>query len=193
MGRPSKAVATLQTEGKSHRTKAEIEARIEGEEKVKSGKVLVERKETRKDKIAHKEFLRLKKLFEGMDKADELYSACINRYCSLYSECLEYEELKKTYITCIEEIKQDKELIVEDYVKEQDKDTITLTQYYRLKNSFSGMILDLDTKIMQKRKMMFDIEKENIMTVAAGLRSIPKEPQTNENPLLKALQDDDDD
>jgi len=41
--------------------------------------------------------------------------------------------------------------------------------------------------------MLLDIEKENLMTVASGLRSIPKTPtQAEENPLLKALIDDDD-
>lgn len=193
MGRPPKACNTLEKEGKSHRTKAEIELRKAGEESVKSGKELIERREVKKDKVAHKEFLRLKRLLEGMEKADELFSSCINRYCLLYSECFQFEQLKSVYQKCVEEIMLDKEKIVKDYVDDKKADTISLTQYYRIKNSFSGMILDLDARIMQKRKMMFDIEKENIMTVASGLRSIPKEPQqASENPLLKALMDDDD-
>jgi len=38
--------------------------------------------------------------------------------------------------------------------------------------------------------MMFDIEKENVMTVASALRSIPKNPETSpaDDALLKALQ-----
>jgi len=193
MGRPSKSVAALEKEGKSHRTKAEIEARKEAEKEITSGKVLIERREVKKNKVAHKEFLRLKKIFEGMDKADELYSACINRYCLLYAECLEFEKIKETYEDIISEIKLDKEKIVEDFVDDVKKDTISLAQYYKLKNNFSKYILQLDSQIMQKRKMMFDIEKENIMTVASGLRSIPKEPVNKENPLLKALSDDSDD
>lgn len=193
MGRPPKAVVTLEQEGKSHRTKAELQARKAGEESVKSGKHLIERKEVRADKVAHKEFRRLKKLLEGMDKADELYSSGINRYCQLYSECFEMEKLREIFRECIEEIEQDKEKIVEDYVTDKTRDTISLSQYYRLKNNFSNNILGLDAAIMKKRKMLLDIEKENIMTVAAGLRSIPKEPTAKENPLAKALADDDDD
>jgi hypothetical protein len=37
--------------------------------------------------------------------------------------------------------------------------------------------------------MLLDIEKENIMTIAAALRSIPKKDDKSENPLLKALKD----
>ena len=52
-------------------------------------------------------------------------------------------------------------------------------------------ILSYDSAIMSKRKMMFDIEKENVMTVSSALRSIPKAPDEKENKLLAALQDDD--
>lgn len=191
MARPSKPAAVIEAEGKSHRTKAEIEARKEAENSVKSGNVLIERKEVKKNKVAHKEFLRLKGLLEGIDKADELYSGGINRYCLLYAECLELEELKGSFQDCIDEIKLDKEKIVDEYVEDPTKETITLAQYYKIKNNFGKYILQLDSAIQAKRRMMFDIEKENIMTVAAGLRSVPKEPpKSAENPLLKALLDD---
>ena len=46
----------------------------------------------------------------------------------------------------------------------------------------------LDDKVMQKRKMMGDIEKENCMTVQAALRSIPKETgKKDDSPLMKIL------
>ena len=38
--------------------------------------------------------------------------------------------------------------------------------------------------------MMLDIDKENVMTISAALRSIPKQPEKKENPLLSALRDD---
>lgn len=51
----------------------------------------------------------------------------------------------------------------------------------------------VDALIMQKRKMMFDIEKENCMTVSAALRTIPKEPsKAEENPLIALLSGGDD-
>jgi len=41
--------------------------------------------------------------------------------------------------------------------------------------------------IDKKRKMMLEIDKENVMTISAALRSIPKQPEKKENPLLAAL------
>jgi diphthamide biosynthesis methyltransferase len=37
--------------------------------------------------------------------------------------------------------------------------------------------------------MLLDIEKENIMTIAAALRSIPKNEEKSSNKLLEALKD----
>jgi hypothetical protein len=46
-----------------------------------------------------------------------------------------------------------------------------------------------DRQIQVKRKMLFDIERENIMTIAAALRSIPKKEVKDSNPLREALKD----
>ena len=122
-----------------------------------------------------------------------MYSSVINRYCLLYAECQEYEKLKAAYSDSIVELSKDKTLIVEEFVSSDSvRETISLAQYYKLKNSFSKTIISLDSAIMAKRKMMFDIEKENLMTVASGLRSVPKlPPAAEDNPLLAALSDDD--
>ena len=49
-------------------------------------------------------------------------------------------------------------------------------------------IVSLDKQIQAKRKMLLDIEKENVMTIASALRSIPKkEDKEADNPLLKVL------
>jgi predicted transcriptional regulator len=53
-----------------------------------------------------------------------------------------------------------------------------------------GSIIALDKQIQTKRKMLLDIEKENIMTIAAALRSIPKKPEDKTNPLKEALAND---
>ena len=188
MPRPAKSINAV----KGHRTKKEIELRQAGEESLKTGTPLTEFKETKENKIAHKHFLKVKKLLAANEKDDDMYSAVVNRYCLLYAECREYEKLKESYQKSIEELSKDKEAIVEDYVSEPGRDTISLAQYYKLKNNFGKHITSIDSAITSKRKMMFDIEKENLMTVASGLRSIPKKPQTeDENPLIKALTESD--
>ena len=46
----------------------------------------------------------------------------------------------------------------------------------------------IDKQIDSKRKMLLDIEKENVMTIASALRCIPKKDNKEEdNPLLKVL------
>ena len=66
-----------------------------------------------------------------------------------------------------------------------------ISKFVKLVSSLAAQILKYDAQIMTKRKMMFDIEKENSMTVAAGLRTLPKEPpKKEENPLVKILTDD---
>ena len=48
-------------------------------------------------------------------------------------------------------------------------------------------LISLDKQVQTKRKMLLDIEKENIMTIASALRSVPKKTEKKENPLLAAL------
>ena len=48
---------------------------------------------------------------------------------------------------------------------------------------------DLDKQLQPKRKMLLDIEKENIMTIASALRVIPKKPENDsaKETILKVL------
>lgn len=189
MGRPPKSVAMLKNERKSHRTKAELEAREQGEKEVQSGRYLIERKEVRKDKIAHKEFQRLRLLFDDMGKADELYSSAINRYCQLYSESRALEIQKEELYTLIKETKDTFNEAIEDLPPVEKAELIF--NFTAETNRLIRSINAIDSNLMAKRKMMFDIEKENLMTIASGLRAIPKDPQdAEEDPLRKALSDD---
>ena len=49
--------------------------------------------------------------------------------------------------------------------------------YLDRKENIHSRFMALDKKVMEKRKMMLDIEKENIMTIQSALRSIPKKPE----------------
>ena len=60
--------------------------------------------------------------------------------------------------------------------------------YYRLKNDIQKNIVNLDKQVQAKRKMMMAIEKESIMTLAASMRSVPKTPENETNPLLAILE-----
>lgn len=64
---------------------------------------------------------------------------------------------------------------------------MSLSSYYKMKNNMQNTIIGLDKQIQSKRKMILDIEKENIMTIASALRSIPKKDEKAGSKLLEAL------
>ena len=161
MARPSKPYAVIAKEGKSHRTKSEMKVREQAEKATLSGETLKEKTEVKHNVVAHKEFLRLRKILTNIEKWDGIYENIINRYCMLYAET---ESL-------VEEI---------EGLKAARDSFDDLEFYYKT--------LDvLEKRLNTKRKMMMDIEKENIMTIAAALRNIPKKDESDSNPLLEVL------
>lgn len=71
---------------------------------------------------------------------------------------------------------------------EYNQDEMSLSEYYNLINDMQKNIVNLDKQIQSKRKMLLDIEKENVMTIASALRCIPKKDNKEaDNPLLKVL------
>ena len=91
MPTPPKPADVIMLEGKSHRTKKELRQRKKAEEDLLTGNRLRETKEVKENELAHKEFLRIRKLLEEIGKNDDLYSGVINRYCLLSAECKEFE------------------------------------------------------------------------------------------------------
>ncbi len=77
----AKPTALLRLEGKGHRTKSELEYRERGEKALQTGKEISETAQVKADKVAHAEFLRLKRLYSEIDFVDALDQQVINRYC----------------------------------------------------------------------------------------------------------------
>ena len=177
MPTPAKPFKVLTIENKSHRTKAELKMREEGEKALSTEIELKERKEVKQNKVAHKEFKRIEKLLKNIDKNDAIYEAVINRYCLLQAECLDFEEKREKFYNDMSNLED-----------EYNQDEMSLSEYYSLINDIQKNIVNLDKQIQSKRKMLLDIEKENVMTIASALRCIPKkEDKDAENPLLKVL------
>lgn len=174
MPTPPKPTSIIRMEGKSHRTKRELREREQAEKNLLTGSGLKETKEVKENPRAHKEFLRVKKLLKSIDKADDLYGGAINRYCMLMAECADFEE-KQEKIS-----QQQREL-------EARKAEMDFLEYLNLSNGLSKTLLGYDKQLQTKRKMLLDIEKENVMTIASSLRSIPKKQEKKANPLKEAL------
>lgn len=184
MSRPPKPVDVLREQGKSHRTKAELERREKGEAALLSGKKCFEREAVKLDPVAHKEYQRLVKLMKTINKDDALYAPIYNRYCELFAEVDFY--LKE--ISRLRKLADELENRFDD-IKDASSDEITL--FARELSNLLRQINTMDSAVMTKRKMMFDIEKECCMTVAAALRTIPKEAEKSDAPdaLLTILQE----
>lgn len=173
MARPSKAAAVLAQEGKSHRTKAEMEQRKSAEQAVLTGQKLKEQVDVRADAVAHAEFRRVLKIMAAIGKNDALYNAGINRYCKLHAETLRLEASIRQFETMENEL---------------DSADMPARDRYKTAIELRQTIQNIDRQLQTKRKMMMDTEKEYGMTMASALRIIPKEPEKKKNPLLEVLQ-----
>lgn len=180
MARPSKPVEVLKSEKKSHRTKAELKKRQKEEENLLSGIEMKERQEVRKNPAAHKEYLRIKKLLKEIGKNDALYEGVINRYAILRAELSDVEQLRDTLRKNIEDLQESREDIL-------GREEMSIREYFRTQCDLSRRLLDLDRQVQNKRKMMLAIEKENVMTIASALRSIPKKADEGADPLIEIL------
>ena len=187
MPTPPKPFNVLKSEKKSHRTKAELKKREVGEAALSTGVALKERPEVRNNAIAHKEFRRINSLLKAIQKNDAIHETIINRYCLMYAECFDLETKRERCYRIIEMLNEafDAEI---DKSPSEDRAKL-IRSYMKSYNESLKNLLACDSQIQSKRKMLFDIEKENIMTIAAALRSIPKKVDKDENPLLKALRD----
>lgn len=104
----------------------------------------------------------------------------INRYCQLYAECKDFEEKREAIYKQLLDLQ-------ENYQKMIDEEEMTIKEYYNLELGMQKNLISMDKQVQTKRKMLLDIEKENIMTIASALRSVPKKTEKKENPLLAAL------
>ncbi|MCI8618320.1 MAG: hypothetical protein HFJ60_08860 [Clostridia bacterium] len=186
MPTPTKPFKVLSTEKKSHRTKAELKKREEEEQSLSTDIELKERKEIKQNKIAHKEFKRIEKLLKNIDKNDAIYEAVINRYCLLQAECYDLEERREEFYKLVFELKEESKELTDKMDYDEDVMTYKL-EYAKAIDKIMSSMLSIDKQIQSKRKMLLDIEKENVMTIASALRSIPKKQEKDDNPLLKVL------
>lgn len=184
MARPKKAVAVIDNKV-SRRTKRELEDRKTAEDNLLSKEKLFERTAVRDNPSAHKEYLRVRKLLEKIGKADALYGAVLNRYCELYAEIISYSERKN-------ELNGEIDRLNEKFNALDDIDYDETYSFRKMLTQLIAQVNKVDALIMQKRKMMFDIEKENCMTVSSALRTIPKaQTKPTENPLIALLSEND--
>ena len=180
MPTPAKPAKILEMEKRSHRTKKEIAQRKNAEAALLTGVVLKEKREVKNNQIAHKEFQRLRKLLKSIDKDDDLYGETINRYCMLVAECEEFQQKREKISEQLCDFQERMDELVE-------LEELSWKEAYSTEMSMQRNLVSMDKQIQTKRKMLLDMEKENVMTIASALRSIPKKPESKKNALKEVL------
>lgn len=185
MARPSKPASVIKMEGRSHRTKAELISRERAESGMLTGRKMRRRPEVSENEDAKKEYARVSKLLQSIDKNDALYEAVINRYCISFAEEKDLVKKREEVWELSKELKEDMETLLSSVSK---KEAIEIRmEYTKQINLMLSKMLELDKMIEKKRKVLLDIEKENVMTIASSLRSIPKKQESKTSALEKAL------
>lgn len=174
-GRPSKPVNVIKMEKKSHRTKKELSLREKSEEKLVTGAKLKESPAVKSDPVAHKEFVRVRKLLKVMEKDDDLYHNQINTYCLLHSEITKLSEEADAQRKDIEELRQAKESFDDE------------KEFWDLLSKAKKRLDTIDLKIDRKRTHREKIDRENGLTITAALRTVPKKPEKSTSELKRAL------
>lgn len=184
MPKQPKPYSVLTTEKKSHMTKKQLENRKTEEDKLSSKKSMKIWPTTKKNITAAKEFKRVKELLKGIEKDDALYEAVINRYCIIKAEVESLESRSEELYSLVEKLEKR---------FDEASGEVSASECMEMTMDFSkeitrllSCIANLDKDIQTKRKMLLDIEKENVMTVAAALRTIPKKEE-KADPLLQIL------
>ena len=176
MPTPAKPFSLISSEGKSHRTKAELRQREQAEAATLTGQKIKERPEVRRHQVAHNEFKRVVKLLNIIEKNDAIYEVVINRYCMLQAEVYDYDRLKDKNNELLQKVHD-----------EYTNQNMEFMDYMAHSNELQALNIKIDKMIQTKRNQMFAIEKENIMTVASALRSIPKKAEKKKSPLKEIL------
>lgn len=161
-----KPVEVLRIEGKSHRTKAELEKREKAESGLLSGRKMRESKRVRENPRAHEVFRRVRQILGAIKKDDALYEAVINRYCLIAAEVDEYGRQRER----LEKRADELDRLLADGAMDEKEHCDEMGRVLEME-------IDVDAMLQKKRKMLLDIEKENVMTVASALRAIPKQPE----------------
>ena len=188
MSRPPKPVSVLKGEGKSHRTKKELRQRESAEQALLTGVNIKESAAVKNNVVAHAEFKRVLTLLKKINKSDALYQTVINRYCLMVAECDELEQRKVTLLYAIADLQALFEETIDDY--EEGDRLEFIVRFSTEMGKLNGLVVSIDKQLQTKRKMLLDIEKENVMTIASALRSIPKQSEDKPSALLQVLQSD---
>ena len=98
----------------------------------------------------------------------------------IFAETLEFEQKQMRFYEQLCEFQEQKNNLIM-------QGEMTYKEAYQIEAAMQKNLVAMDRQIQAKRRMLSDLEKENIMTIASSLRSIPKKVEKKTNPLKEAL------
>lgn len=157
----AKPTNLLRLEGRGHRTKAEMAYRERGEKALKTGKRFQVSPQVKADKIAHAEFLRLRRLFSRMELelVDALDQQVINRYCL---------EVSNTYTL------QEMMARLDGELNKEDLEFVDRLKVYDL-------IHKANVAVAKNKELLLKYEDRLFLNPAARIRAVPKTPPKEES------------
>jgi phage terminase small subunit len=156
-GRPSKPTELILLEGKSHRTKAEIDHRKKNEQALYTGEFFQESPQVKSNKIAHAEFIRLRRLYDKITYVDALDQQVINRYCLEVANTYQLQEVVNRLYTELDKTER-----FEDRLRVYD-------------------LINKALAAQEKNKtMLLKYEDRLFLNPTGRMRAIPKTPEKKE-------------
>jgi phage terminase small subunit len=137
-----------------HRTIAEKQVRAKAEKSLYTGEQFFEVASVKADPLAHKEFVRLKRLYSKIAFIDALDQQLINRYC------LELSNLEKLQ----------KNLIELQYIADE-------TDQMDVKIAILDRITRISQIMMKSKELILKYEDRLFLNPASRVKSVPKTPE----------------
>ena len=159
---------------KGHRTKEEIEHRTAMEEQSKSGQPMSMPDFMKNNPVAVKEFKRVKNLYKIINHDDEIYSATIGRYAMMRAEEDDLIKMKASF-----------EKLLGSLDEKLEKQEIEFLSYMELSNGVKRDYMKSIDLLAKHRKMLLDLEKTSLLTLAENIRAIPKKEEKKEPSKLE--------
>jgi hypothetical protein len=103
----------------------------------------------------------------------------------IQSECIDLEERREEFHGLLKLVRETLKSFSDEMTVEEKAEVL-----FSLTNDLGKITTamnNIDGLIQTKRKMLLDIEKENIFTIASALRSIPKKTESKQPSKMAAM------
>lgn len=148
-----------------HRSKADKEQRKQAEQALCTGNAFQEEPATKADLVAHREYMRLKRLYAKIPYIDGLDQGIINRYCQEVSNLAEINK-NLTEARC--------------FARETEETEQKITAYRQINSLLNAA--------HRSKELLIKYDTQLFLSPAARIKAIPKKEPEKEpaNPMEKA-------